>query len=249
MIDSIYSIEKHIIGISHMAKLKKVAISQSNFIPWKGYFDMIALVDEFVIFDEMQYTRRDWRNRNKIKTPQGTQWITVPVEVKGKYHQKINETKIADPLWGKKAWRTIEVNYKKAKYFEDFAGKFRGIIENPYEYLSDLNFKLIQEICSLLEIKTKFHFSKDFDLREDPTQRLLGICQDLEADIYISGPAAKDYMNLEIFKAQNIVVEWMDYSDYREYSQLYGEFDHYVSILDLIFNEGIYSKDYLKNLA
>src|ERR1041384_7029573 len=99
---------------------KMVAIVQSNYIPWKGYFDMIRGVDEFVLYDDVQYTRRDWRNRNRIKTAQGTQWLTIPVEVKGKYLQAIKETKISDPSWGRTHWRTLCHSYNRAPHFRDF---------------------------------------------------------------------------------------------------------------------------------
>src|SRR5690242_7600286 len=101
--------------------MKKVAILQSNYIPWKGYFDMIASVDEFILYDDMQYTKRDWRNRNQIKTPQGLQWITVPVLVKGKYHQKINETEIYGSDWANEHWKALVQNYKRAKHFDEIA--------------------------------------------------------------------------------------------------------------------------------
>src|SRR5437868_14961880 len=94
--------------------MKRVAILQSNYIPWKGYFDLIAAVDEFILYDDMQYTRRDWRNRNQIKTPAGIQWLTIPVEVKGKFHQRINETQVSDPDWPRHHWRTLELNYARA---------------------------------------------------------------------------------------------------------------------------------------
>jgi len=106
--------------------MKKVAILQSNYIPWKGYFDMIGLVDEFILYDDMQYTRRDWRNRNKIKTPNGLAWLTIPVEVKGKYFQKINETIISEPQWAKDHWATIKQFYSKARFFKDY----KDIFEN-----------------------------------------------------------------------------------------------------------------------
>ena len=104
--------------------MKKIAISQSNYIPWKGYFDLINRVDEFILYDDAQFTRRDWRNRNKIKTPNGTQWLTIPVDVKGRYLQKINETKVSDKKWAIKHWKQIKQNYFKAKYFTKYKDFF-----------------------------------------------------------------------------------------------------------------------------
>jgi hypothetical protein len=138
--------------------MKKVAILQSNYIPWKGYFDMISLVDEFILYDDMQYTRRDWRNRNKIKTQNGLSWLTIPVEVKGKYFQKINETLISEPGWARDHWATIRQFYGKAKFFKDYKDVFEEFYLNTNEqYLSQVNYKLISIISEILGIKQKFH--------------------------------------------------------------------------------------------
>lgn len=101
--------------------MKKVAILQSNYIPWKGYFDLIGAVDEFILYDDMQYTRRDWRNRNQIKTPQGVQWLTVPVRVKGKYEQKIRDTEIDGSDWAVAHWKALVQNYARAPHFAEIA--------------------------------------------------------------------------------------------------------------------------------
>ena len=116
---------------------KRVAIVQSNYIPWKGYFDLINSVDEFVLFDDMQYTRRDWRNRNKIKTPQGLKWLSIPVKVKGKYYQKINETKIEKRDWANKHWKTISMNYRDSPHFKKFENEIGGIPDIRVIFLLD----------------------------------------------------------------------------------------------------------------
>jgi len=227
---------------------KKIAILQSNYIPWKGYFDLINMVDEFVLYDNMQYTKRDWRNRNKIKTLQGLKWLTIPVEVKGKYYQKINETKVSENNWNKKHWNTIFQNYSKAKYFNEYKDFFEELYLNcNSEYLSEINYKFINEICKLLDIKTKIRWSSEFNLKEGKSEKLLGICIDSNADIYISGPSARNYLNEELFLSNDISVEWMDYSSYKEYNQLFPPFEHGVSIVDLIFNEGNNTKKYMKS--
>jgi len=228
--------------------MKKIAILQSNYIPWKGYFDLINMVDEFVLYDDMQYTRRDWRNRNKIKTPNGLLWLTIPVEVKGKYFQKINETKISEKDWAKKHWQTIALNYAKTKYFKEYKDRFEELyLLSDEEYLSQINYKFILVINEILEINTKIRWSSEFDLIDGQTERLLGICKDCQADIYISGPAAKDYFDEELAEKEGIHVEWMDYSEYPEYSQSYPPFEHGVSILDLIFNEGPHAATFMKS--
>ena len=226
--------------------MKKIAILQSNYIPWKGYFDLINMVDEFILYDDMQYTRRDWRNRNKIKTPNGLVWLTIPVEVKGKYFQKINETKVNEKDWAKKHWHQIKENYSKTKYFKDYKDIFEELyITCDEEYLSQINYKFITTINKILGITTKIRLSSEFELVDGQTEKLLGICKDCDADIYISGPAAKGYFDEELAKKENIKVEWMDYSGYDKYEQLYPPFEHGVTILDAIFNLGPESKKIL----
>lgn len=227
--------------------MKKIAILQSNYIPWKGYFDIINMVDEFVFYDEVQYTKNDWRNRNKIKTSQGIQWLTIPVRQET-LEQKIKDTKISDKKWNIKHWKTINQNYSKSKYFKDYKDIFEELyLKCDEEYLSQINYKFIITINEILGIKTKLRWSSEFELLDGQTEKLLGICKDCDADIYLSGPAAKDYFNEELAKQENIKVEWMDYSSYKEYEQLHPPFEHGVSILDLIFNEGDRSKEFMKS--
>ena len=227
--------------------MKKVAILQSNYIPWKGYFDLINMVDEFILYDEVQYTKNDWRNRNKIKTPQSIQWLTIPVRQES-LDQKIKDTKISDKKWNIKHWRTISQNYSKSKYFKDYKDIFEELyLACDEEYLSQINYKFITTINEILGIKTKLRWSSEFELVDGKTEKLLGICKDCNADIYLSGPAAKDYFNEELAKQENIKVEWMDYSGYKEYEQLNSPFEHGVSILDLIFNQGANAKEFMKS--
>lgn len=206
------------------------------------------MVDEFIIYDDMQYTRRDWRNRNKIKTKDGVKWLTIPVEVKGKYFQKINETKINDKYWGKNHWEIINYNYKKAKFFKDYEDVFGELYLNcEEEFLSKINYRFIKVICEVLGIKTLMKWSDEFDLLEDRNARLIDICKGVGATDYYSGPAAQAYMDLKLFEEENIKVHFFDYSGYPEYFQLHGEFDHAVSIIDLIFNEGANTKKFMKS--
>ena len=227
--------------------MKKLAILQSNYIPWKGYFDLIASVDEFVIYDEMQYTKNDWRNRNKIKTNKGVEWLTIPVRVES-ISQKINETLIFDKNWSKKHRAALQTNYAKANCFKET----KDFIFNLYEEaskvnnISEINLIFIKGICSFLNIKTKISLSIDYNLGEGKTERLINLCKQTNSDSYISGPSAKDYLDENLFIQNNIKIRWMDYSGYTEYEQLHTDFEHGVSILDLIFNEGVKSRSYLK---
>jgi hypothetical protein len=228
--------------------MKKIAISQSNYIPWKGYFDGINTVEEFVLYDDMQYTRRDWRNRNKIKTKDGIKWLSIPVEVKGKYFQRINETKVSDMGWARDHWNTIIHNYRKAPYFELYKDFFEDLYLNTNEeYLSRINYRFLTAICGLLDIRTKFLWSSEFELLEDRNERLLDICKKREATDYYTGPSSQFYMDEALFSQQGVTVHYFDNSGYPEYTQQHGEFDHAVSIIDLLFNEGPNAKNFMKS--
>jgi hypothetical protein len=227
---------------------KTVAIVQSNYIPWRGYFDLINSVDEFILYDDMQYTVRDWRNRNIIKTANGPLWLTIPVEVKGKYFQKIKDTVVSDPAWGRKHWASITHNYAKAKHFAASRQMFADLYAAPEErLLSRINHCFIRVICELLGIKTTISWSMDYELMGDKTKRLVNLCKQAGASDYLSGPAAKSYLDEDLFAREDIAVAYMDYSDYPEYRQLYPPFEPQVSILDLIFNEGPDAARYMKS--
>lgn len=229
--------------------MKKVAILQSNYIPWKGYFDIINMVDEFILYDDMQYTRRDWRNRNKIVTPNGLLWLSIPVENKGKFYQKINETKVMDNKWVDSHWQSIRYNYVKAPYYEQYAPRIQAVYEacKQEEYLSQINYRFIKEICEILGIETKITWSSDYQLVDGKTERLVGLVKDAGGGYYLSGPAAKDYIVDELFEEAGIELAWMDYSGYPQYKQFSDSFEHGVSILDLLFQEGPNAKNYMKS--
>jgi len=227
--------------------LKKVAILQSNYIPWKGYFDIIGSVDEFIFYDEVQYTKNDWRNRNKIKTPAGVQWITIPVYQKS-LNQRISETKVSNYKWGTKNWNTLKVNYSQAPYFKTYSPFFEELynsLETPL--LSEINQTFIKMICNLLSIKTKITNSIEYQLKGDPTEKLVNLCKQTNATHYLSGPAAKNYLKEILFEQEGIMLEWMNYRDYPEYSQLYPPFEHGVSIVDLLFNTGASARNFMKS--
>ena len=226
---------------------KKIAILQSNYIPWKGYFDIINSVDEFIIYDCVQYTKNDWRSRNIIKVPEGAQWLTIPVY--HKLHQRIDETVIADKNWAKKHWKTLLQNYSKAKYFEEYKEVFESLYESAagVKHLSIINRMFIIAIVKLLGIQTKLLDSSKFGkLIGGKTERLIDICKIRNADVYVSGRAAEDYLDVALMNQNDIQVEWMDYN-YEEYGQLYPPFIHGVTILDLLFNEGPEAINHLKN--
>lgn len=225
----------------------KLAISQSNYIPWKGYFDLIASVDEFILYDDMQYTRRDWRNRNQIKTPQGVQWITVPVQVSGRYHQSIRETRIDGQTWAATHWKTLVQNYRRAPFFDEMAQWLEPLYAQArFTYLSDLNRCFLTAICRCLGISTTISDSCDYVLPQGRTERLAALCVQAGAKEYVSGPSARSYIDERVFADQGIKLSWADYSGYPSYPQLWGEFSHGVSVLDLLFNCGSEARRQMK---
>lgn len=227
--------------------MKKVAILQSNYIPWKGYFDLIAAVDEFILYDDMQFTKNDWRNRNQIKTPNGVQWLTVPVGQD--IRRRIRDVSLTDG-WQVKHWKTLEANYRRAACFETVAEWLRPLyLETSYSHLTQLNSSLIKAICSFLGIRTRITCSWDYQLSEGKTERLVDLCKQAGASDYLSGPAAKGYLQAELFEARAVDLHWFEYSGYPEYPQLWGPFEHGVSILDLLFNCGTESANYMKHVA
>jgi hypothetical protein len=233
-----------------MSDDKKVAIVQSCYIPWKGYFDLINMVDEFILYDDRQYTRRDWRNRNRIKTPQGTQWLTIPVEVKGRYEQRIDETRINEPGWAEKHWKTLVHSYSRAPYFADYRQTLEelyGDATNPM--LSIVNRTFLEAIAGLIGIETRLSWSTDYEAEGTRTARLVSLCRAAGASSYLSGPNARDYLDEGLFGDAGIELEYMDYSGYPEYPQPYPPFDHAVTVLDLLFCVGEDAPRYMKSFA
>lgn len=228
---------------------KKIIITQSNYIPWKGYFDAFQLVDEWVILDEVQYTRRDWRNRNMLKTPKGLQWLSIPVENKGKFFQKISETHSTDNHWRSLHWNTWRQYYTKAPFFKQYRDELEHLYLGSKERnLSVINRTFSEAILKALEIPLKIRSDSDFVVTTtDATERLIQICVQCGASDYYSGAAAKNYLNEALFEQHHIRLHYLDYSAYPTYPQLYGDFVHNVSALDLLLNVGgAAAKNYLK---
>jgi hypothetical protein len=237
-----------IIKMERVNNSKKIAILQSNYIPWKGYFDIINSVDEFVIYDEVQYTKRDWRNRNLIKTNEGPKWLTIPVSVKGNYYQKIKDTQIADNIWPLKHWKSISMCYSHAPFFKEYKNIFEELyLSINSRSLSEINLNFIEVINKIMDIRTRISSSFEYKIGIGKTERLIQICKQAEADEYISGPSAKAYIYEDLFATNNIKLTYFNYDGYKEYDQLFPPFEHSVSIIDLIFNKGPDSTKYLKS--
>ncbi len=174
---------------------KRVAIVQSNYIPWKGYFDLIHAVDEFVLFDDVQYTRRDWRNRNRIKTAAGPLWLTIPVQVKGKYLQKVREVEVIEPGWASEHWKTIQHAYGRAAYFDSYRAVFEELYLGATErFLSEVNFRFLTALCGLLGIRTALTWSSQYELCEGRSERLLAHLPAGQRDGIPFGPGALEYL-------------------------------------------------------
>jgi hypothetical protein len=228
-----------------VTKEKSVVVLQSNYLPWKGYFDLISRADLFIFYDDVQFTKNDWRNRNKIKTPRGPEWISIPCGTDLK--RLIKDVAITKHDWQKDHWNRIQINYATAKFFDQYRQFFEDFyLRQEWKNLSVLNQFLIQAISKdILGIHTKFENSSDYAPEGQRLDRLLDVLRKSGATEYISGPAAKSYIDESEFQKANIKLTWMDYSNYPEYHQLYPPFAHDVSIIDLVFNEGPQSIHYL----
>jgi hypothetical protein len=198
----------------------------------------------------MQYTRRDWRNRNRIKTPQGTCWLTIPTDVTGKYSQKIRETKTSDSRWAADHWKSIRQFYSRARYFQEY----HKILEELYlgcdeTSLSSINRRFLKSFCDLLGISTVLTWSMQYSVPDGKTERLVSICKQAGATTYLSGPAARDYIEPELFARAGIELVYFDYNGYPAYNQLYPPFVHEVSMIDLLLNEGPAAPGFMKSFS
>jgi hypothetical protein len=226
--------------------MKKVAVLQSNYIPWKGYFDIINSVDLFIFYDDVEFKKNDWRNRNKIKTTNGTKWLTIPC---GRQNfKKIYEVEPINLSWQSQHWNLIKLHYSKSPYFNHYKKFFENMYLNQnWKNLSKLNQHLIKTISlEFLNIKTQFDDSRNYDIKGKGMNRLINLLKKVNATKYISGPSAKAYISSNRFLSEGIHLEWMNYNNYPEYSQLYPPFEHAVSIIDLLFNTGPNAENFFK---
>jgi len=222
----------------------KAAVIQSNYIPWRGYFDIMHDADVFVFYDDVQYTVNDWRNRNRVKTANGVVWLTIPVGDQN--NRRICDVEIHDRAWARKHWMTIEQSYSRAPAFVRYVDFFRSIYSQPWTSLSVLNQTTIRAIAAdLLGIRTQILDSRDFELQGKGSDRLLMLLQQIGATDYVSGPAAKNYLDAELYAQSGVRVHWKDYNHYPEYPQLHGDFIPNLSIVDLLMNCGERAADYL----
>lgn len=218
--------------------MTKVVILQSNYIPWRGYFDLIRSADIFIYYDEVQYTRGDWRNRNKIVAANGERWLTLPVAKADNFGQSIADTQISDTRWASKHWDSLKGAYKGAPQFQTWKRFFEMLYKelDDKTSLSKINKRFIEAINAELSISTKMICSSEIDAPGDQTGRLINLCQSVGAAEYISGQAAKNYLDRDKFADADINLQWFTYPTYKEYRQMDGSYRAGVSIVDTLFN-------------
>lgn len=223
-------------------------ILQPSYIPWRGYFHQIHKADVFVFYDDVQYDKRGWRNRNRIKTNHGTRWLTIPVISKGTRRKRtpINQIRIKEKQnWARTHLKAIQQNYRKAPYFKRYEGLLKEFYQQDPKYLSNFTIAFTIALARELGINnTEFIRSSELNVTGKKTDRLLAILKQIGASHYISGPSARNYIEEKKFKAANITLEYIAY-DYPEYEQLYPPYDPQVSILDLLFMKGNYASQFI----
>lgn len=226
----------------------KVVINQSNYIPWKGYFDLIANADLFVFLDNVQYTKNDWRNRNKIITDKGLEWLTIPIS--NSIRENINEKYFIDNMWKIRHYKTVYQNYCHAKFFKEYEFLLNYLyLDNKQKNLSSYNTSAIEFISrEILNLKTNFMVFESNKIYKDPSERLIDILLSVNADTYITGPAAKSYINEKLFESNNIDIQYFNYGPYKVYKQKNLDFVDNVSIIDTIFSCGPNVLEYITNV-
>jgi WbqC-like protein family len=228
-------------GMPLMAQpAKRVAIIQSCYVPWKGFFDLIGRCDEYVVLDGVQFAKRHWHNRNRIKGPDGsTRWLTIPVATKGRFTQTIDAVEIVEP-WAERHWRTLAAAYGRAAHFDAMGPRVRGWYERVADErsLTAVNLFFLRAVLAELGLAVRVTRDRDYAPGGTKTQRLLDICRTAGATHYLSGPSARGYFDEDLFARAGVAVEWMTYGPYPVYAQGAGAFVHDVSILDLLFHLG-----------
>ncbi len=217
---------------------------QPQYLPWLGYFDKIDSSDVFVLLDNVQYKKNEWQNRNKIKTSCGWQWQTVPVLYK--FPEKINRVRINNKeRWRRKHLQALISNYSKAQFFKDHIEFWEEFYSREWEMLTDVNIEAVRYLSRVLGIQTETVIGSHMDLSDDQTGRLVDMCLQLGADTYLAGAGAVDYMDVRKFEEAGIEVIFQDFR-HPQYRQLFGEFEPYMSAVDLIFNCGDKSLDIIR---
>lgn len=202
----------------------RLGIIQSNYIPWRGYFEFIAHCDHFILLDDVQYTRRDWRNRNRIRTKNGDQWLSIPLK-QDNFYAKINEMEVSDPIWDRRHFDSLRQAYRTAKHWNDYEDELEWTYIDAPKMLSQINHRFIMLGCKWIGINTPITWSTDYPHEGIKSANLISLCKAAGADCYLSGPAAKSYLDEKLFNDNGIAVEWMHYSDWPKLTFLHGLFN------------------------
>lgn len=211
---------------------------QPVYLPWLGLFHKIAISDAFCYFDDVQYLKKDWNNRNKIKTSDGESWLTVPVLTRDSREKTIREIEINNSLnWRKKHWRSICLAYKKSAFFKEYSDFFEDLYKKEWAYLTELNEYILKYFLKELKIDVKYHKASELNFKGHKSELVLDMCKKLGSDTYIFGALGRDYADVDYFNKNGINVYFQDYN-HPEYEQLWGEFKSHLSIIDLLFNVG-----------
>ncbi len=221
------------------------AIHQPQYMPWIGYFDKMDRSDVFVLLDNVQYKKNEWQNRNRIKTSQGWQWITVPVLYQ--FPEKINTVRINNTVdWRKKHLHALAYNYSKSPFFKEYFGFFEETFSTRWEYLVEISVQIIKFLNEALGINKELVLASRLSLREEPTGRLIDVCKSVQADTYLSGKDGAQYMDIDAFAQAKIQVVFQDFH-HPTYQQLHTTFEPYMSAIDLLFNHGRNSLEIIRS--
>lgn len=215
-----------------------LAVLQPGYLPWLGFFDQMNRADVFVYYDDVQYDKHGWRNRNRVKSMTGPVWLTVPVRHSGLGMPPVNQVEIDNRLpWARKHIQTLSQFYARAPYKDDYLPTLQEILERPWTRLIDLNLQLSETMRDWLSIDCEIHMASDLEIHGEQSGRLLALCRHFGANVYLTGDSARDYLDIDLFTGHGVHVEWQNYR-HPEYPQLHGEFVSHLSAVDLLFNAG-----------
>ncbi len=228
----------------------KAAVLQPTYLPWMGYFEMIDSADIYIVCDHVQFSKISWQQRNKIKTSNGVTWLTIPVQSSSQ-DARICDIKISynrrDPL--ERHWKTISFVYKKAPYFNKYKSFFETIFHKKYVLLRDLNVEIIKGICNILGIKKRIIFSSEMDLNDQDlgkTEKIINLCKRAGVTHLLEAKGGEAFIDLSLSQNEGVLITFQDF-EHPRYSQLWGEFIPYLSVIDLLFNEGDNSLSIIRN--
>jgi hypothetical protein len=234
-------------GESVTYPVNRAVILQPSYLPWIGYFEQMVRADQYVFLDNVQFTRRDWRNRNKIRTNKGWAWLTVPVEQKNHYEQSLKETRIDNSVnWNKKHREAIRINYSRTPFFETYYPWLESVYDRQWEFLLDLCYETTEHIMDILDITTPTWKASELSAEGTKSDFILNLCREMKATHYLTGGRARDYLIEEDFNRARIELEYQEY-DHPEYPQRYSGFESHLSVIDLLFNVGDKSRDVIMN--